>query len=301
MKILQSELTFSLLCVENESQQYKIFEVPITCPLQSFDHTTSESLFAAWMECFRIPGLEVLIDHSAARYVLFSLDRASANIKAARAVAERLKFVPLRMPCSGHIVSTATCRSYNVIEGAISGMIAASLVLRNGGQAAAFRKALTEVIRSSVRCQDWVPQMPTASHFQTRDALLDFMLPQTAAGLTRKAVLQDHLHGDIGEEEMIWCHPGGTTPEQLDDFADKVSHALCPRSIDTFPRTRWLTSLKSVSQCGLLSMHGLLSRALLRFLAISERKRPPPIFSDGAIASTGGCERGRGGSCSRQG
>jgi hypothetical protein len=59
----------------------------------------------------------------------------------------------------------------------------------------------------------------------------------------------------------------------------KTFQALFPARLDTFSRTRWLTSLTSVKQAGLLNVHNLLARALLRWVCRCQNKPLPDILA----------------------
>lgn len=138
-----------------------------------------------------------------------------------------------------------------------------------------------------------------------RDKLLDACLGSSLAEKERKANLRQLLTGDLSQERIDVFLGAASQPCGRKDFSVKLARLLLPSPLKAFPRTRWLTSIVSLRQFGLvLPVHNLLCQAIPRWLGQSmqdkgvcrnswdvpaedsdaERtRRPEPHASDGDV------------------
>lgn len=283
VKIIQSEFSVCLLFRVVKTQRLVAWHIPFPCPLQCADHASAETLLAAWREVVATPLWEDVRQAFLGGIALLTLDRASSNIKAARAWKAIAPPGPghlqLRLPCEAHICHTVCGRTYAPVDSTISGVIAFTLALKPGGALTLFKRELQSVLLASVRLV--TAPAPDDNHPWSlrRDALLNLTLPlDSLVGLSRKAALRRLLTSDIRQEHIEWYNPAGATAGEISRWASEVAENLMPCAPATFSRTRWLGSVQPVAEVTLLACtHNLAARTIVRFYRAMAGKPLPQV------------------------
>ena len=161
-----------------------------------------------------------------------------------------------------------------VAEQHISGLISASLVLRQAGALARFREELFSEICSNLLVVHGPPREGSAKEF--REQVYTMFLSATVTRpddlsavqkrrALQKAILNRFLCGDLTEATVeFYTGPIDATESQILRAIEKmVIPALCPGAMPTYARHRWLGGEQSVDFVGLIeSHHRLFSRTL---------------------------------------
>jgi hypothetical protein len=178
-KIMQTELSLAF-CVEVDGR-LKLYEIPIVCPLQAVDANNTRTIFAAFTESLRVPGLEQLWAIFPHRFFACTLDGAGQNESAYQALRQNSfsSSVGFRNACDAHRISTVTSRAYGIVEGCISGVLATALCMRTGGFFASFRRTMQDIIAASVTVVDACPPRANDPQIVRRNELLELCLPKT--------------------------------------------------------------------------------------------------------------------------
>ena len=283
LKVVQSRTSVHVLCkkpvVPPQPAQFFLFNLRLTAPLQTVDHGTGEGLLAAVSETMELPMLGHMRDVAECHYEVQVGDGAAANSKAFRGRGDGDKML-YRTSCFAHKVSTVTGRSYQVVDGLLSGVIALALSLAPGGAMDSLRTVIAEILQRSLVVHKVLPPLPHHAHAQRRDEFLKLLLPATPLGLQRKVTLQTSMHGDLDADEIVLCKIGGAAEEERKQWAKEVAVALLPHNIQTFSRTRWLNRVDSISDVALLAgTHNLLQRALPVWHRYMKGEKLSRIFS----------------------
>ncbi len=154
--------------------RYKLWELPVVCPLQALEANNTQTLYSAFLESMRIAGLEQFLNVFPHRFVLLTMDLGSANETAFQCLRQ-LAFrhcMCFRTGCEAHRISTVTSKAYGAVDGCISGVLAVSLALRTGGHFSSFRRVMQDIVLASLDVVDGVPPRANTPHIIRRDALL---------------------------------------------------------------------------------------------------------------------------------
>ena len=202
-------------------------------------------------------------------------DRASAN-----AVCEDLLYAAsghdvarARMPCQAHMMSTCQGRGFAIASDDLTGVIAASLSMKQGGAAADLRECLVlTLLDPEPNVVDAGPFPPTQSQNVHLGICLRQVLPGTDEGLRRAEELKRELTSDIRDSRITLRVPGGNVDTTA--WARRVAALLLPSAIPVFPRQRWCNSLNEICACAFLcGVHDVFFRAGI-FWATGEKAQP---------------------------
>ena len=202
---------------------------------------------------------------------VFICDRAGANNVCVNNLYSNLLVNSLRLPCMAHIASTTQCRTYNSIATDVSGQIATSLAMMQGGSCTSLRQHLQDVIWESARVQKGVGS--DAMDVARMESLLSLCLPGGKKERhDRRCKLRTLLHGDLGSEVIVITVPD-VAAFNVDEWAADLAEELLPKTIPPFPRTRWCNGADSQGSYTLLAnSYNLLVRAGLRWLGERDAK-----------------------------
>jgi hypothetical protein len=281
-KIAQTEAEIGFLFQVVATGCWKFWAVPLTCPLQSVDAATGETMLACFKETLAFPFFEQLASLFPHRYVAATLDKATANDRAFLGLAASFpEALSLRLHCDAHVISVVTGRTYGVVNGAISGLVAVALAMKPGGSFTTFKKVIVQTLRACVQVVNGPPPAEHDPRVRYKRSLFKLL----GVGCeVRQTTLQELLNGDWTSDDILWYKPGGATEAQLQNWAEVVANVLMPKSLQIFPRTRWLSSLDSLSQVTLLAcVHNLFSRVVTRWTLIMSGRDPGPIVTSSHV------------------
>ena len=203
--------------------------------------------------------------------------------------------------CQIHKVSTGVTWALKVSEKHISGLIACSLVLRQAGALALFRKELLAEISSSLLVVHGHGQPPDGAAKDFREQVYAMFLSTTVSRpedlsavqkrrALQRAILNRFLCGDLEDPNVqFFTGPIDATEGLCLQAIEKlVIPALVPGSMPTYARHRWPGGEQAVDFIGLLeSHHKLFSRTVRRMYKIEQ---PLPVSSDVAALQLDGWE-----------
>ena len=166
-------------------------------------------------------------------------DRASAND-----VCEDLLYAAsghdvarAHMPCQAHMMSTCLGRGFAIASDDLSGVIAASLSMKQCGAAADLRECLVlTLLDPEPNVVDADPLPPTHPQNVYLGLCLRQVLPGTDDGLRRAEELKRELTSDIRDSRITLRVPGGNVDTTA--WARRVAALLLPSAIPVFPRQR---------------------------------------------------------------
>ena len=104
-KVIQSELLLSFIC-KAPSGKFICFSFSVSCPLQTVDRGTGETLRASVKRHTDLPVLDHLLDFFPVVINATTADRASANARCELSLALEDDRPRLRLACYAHVVST---------------------------------------------------------------------------------------------------------------------------------------------------------------------------------------------------
>jgi hypothetical protein len=108
-----------------------------------------------------------------------------------------------------------------------------------------------------------------------RDCLFDIFVAKDKTGQLRRAELSFLFNDDLDAcNNIVWYNPG--LPMTVEAWAKRAGEALLPSSIAPFPRHRWVNSLASLSEFGLLfNVHGAFALAAPKWLMMMSPAEKP--------------------------
>ena len=279
-KVLQTKFSLGFLVRHRESSEMLFWSGVVPTTLQALERTRGEDLCAAQAAVISsVPGIDDMAHAAKLSVDLTTADRYLANGKAERGLqGMRPGDTPLHFDCEVHKASTATSWMLKPVDSHVSGMIAASLVLRNAGSLAQFRNTLLEVIQESL-VMNYAP-CPTDSEAHRQEIYdlflgLNLVREDSVSGLRKqraaqRAVLSHYLAGDLTDPLCVqFCTRGANLSEDeaLHIVRAYLLHCLVPCSMPTYPRHRWFGGEASCDWIGLLEAHhSLFSRTMSRML-----------------------------------
>ena len=275
-KVMQTRLKLGVLVREVSSGKYIFYRGVVPTILQALEKTRGEDIALSQARIMSsVPFLDSAYKHFKLHLDLTTADRCLANAKAERVLQSlRPTDVPLHIDCQVHKISTAVTWEMKVAEQHISGLISASLVLRQAGALARFREELFSEICSNLLVVHGPPREGSAKEF--REQVYTMFLSATVTRpddlsavqkrrALQKAILNRFLCGDLTEATVeFYTGPIDATESQILRAIEKmVIPALCPGAMPTYARHRWLGGEQSVDFVGLIeSHHRLFSRTL---------------------------------------
>ena len=239
MKLLQSEVSLSIVAQQTDTGAQKLIFVPLPCPLAIVDRATGRTLLANQSEQCYLHLLSEIKSHSDYVGDIAMTDNAGANMACEEAAyAQGKDAFRMRSLCAAHRLSSAQGHVFAAVPQCISGIISASLAQRPGGAALVLRKSIASVIARSLRIHigrlppaDWDPRQ------QYKRAVLDQFLPaDTAASLQRRSALDLMLAGDLQSDAIdLYVSSEEMVPDTA-VWCDTLAELLLPSAIPVFAR-----------------------------------------------------------------
>ena len=303
-KIVQSAFDIGILFRSTSSGRHHFWMVPLVCPLQTCDKINGETQYALWQLTENIPGeaarqlmnipsepeqqLASIPGEAALRpalghhhYEVGCLDRAGYNDRCCLKKAQEDTAQPtIMLACDSHIASQASGHVIQMVPGVFSGCVHLGITSRQGGHHKMLQDVLDEVLLTSIKPREG--PIPTSQHPWSirRDTLLALILPATRRGRQRFRILRQALTGNLESEQIDWYHGLSRPPTKLQvkNYAKKLRKNLLPTKLKLVKTNRWLRTLAPIGQIALLAnTHNLLARAVVRWLAMIQNKRKPPL------------------------
>ena len=277
-KIMQTRFKIGCVIEDRRSQDLFYFSGIVPTVLQALERTRGEDIARSQSDILSsVPELDRAAEMFNVCVDISVTDRYLANAKAeAELQALRPQDIPLHVDCEIHKASTSINWMMNVAEQHVSGILAASLVLRQAGSLGCFREHLFEEIKSSLLVVHG--NAPTGAAQEYRKQIYDLFLSsdlsrqedvnRTAVRrATQRAILDRFLCGDL-QGSTVQFFTGGldvSTEDVLTVIRSHVMPALLPTSMPTYARHRWLGGEQAVEWVSLLEAHNrLFSRTIRR-------------------------------------
>jgi len=283
-KIHQSDLSLAFL-LEKPDGSETLLIIPLVVPLQITDCGKAEAAYAAWAESVGFNSLSAVLAKAEVVYDFMSLDRDSANLKAHRAWKLLHKAANChRSMCYCHGSWTVSGGCFQSCEGVVSGIVSLGLCVRPGSYWKLMKETLVDLIYSSTDSVDSLPPLPgTVPEIEARrDAALDKLLPECTANKDQRHNLKCLIRSDIDSEWILLFKPGGARDADKREFSTRLAVELLPTRPGSLRRQRWLTTLRPVSQLGLLAaFFNLCERLLEHFYLRARGKKDRSMVPDG--------------------
>eukprot|EP00439_Symbiodinium_sp_Y106_P068315 s568_g11.t1 len=234
-KVLQTSYSLGFLLEHRESGQMQFLYGNVPTCLQCLERTRGEDLAAAQESIISsIPGLDDVCELFDVSIDLTTADRYLANDKCERGLQQlHPNDTPHHYSCEVHKAAACTTWALRPLDADVSGMIAASLVLRNAGSLSKFRDTLMQVIRSSLVVNYAVcptePEWLTNHRAQVYDLFLSLNVARedSVSGLrkqraTQRSILCHYLAGDLTDAARVefFTHGVDMSEEQVLQILD---------------------------------------------------------------------------------
>lgn len=251
-----------------------MFTSPHLTTLGVVDRNTAECLLAAVK----------LVGHGSEHREVFQrktrltvTDGAKYNLKCERELMRGRDsgWGQLHFVCMAHALAGAHKRVFSFLDADVSGMIACSLSLNQGGQISQFRAALRRVLcdRLVIRVEGL-----DASAIGYKNDVMTLFYGDDPKYNPQRLCLSRLANGDWRNKSHFEYIPqGAETKEQiLHLLMSEFLPALVTHAPRTFPRTRWTGFEEALSDLGVLCcVHDLLAHAYREYVcAIARTERP---------------------------
>jgi hypothetical protein len=295
-KIVRGKLDLQLLLRSvlprpDHQHDFLLLLVPVILPLRAVDRTTGENLKACVKDWLRIHMFDDVSKSAEATYEAQIADSAASNEKAYASIeaddipdpdslGDDVARFYYRARCLAHKISTATGRTYSVVDGLLSGVTATGLALAPSSALVAFRSCVTEVMIASVDVIDAPRPAYDDPAMSRRNAFLDLVLPRNSvASIKRRADLEDFIMtSDLNADRIPLYRPGGASSLDIRLWAKNAVKALIPNQLPVFSKSRWLGSVQIFSECTLLAgVFNLFQRSVPRWRMVLRGKVPRPL------------------------
>ena len=277
-KIMQTRFRIGVLVKHCSSGSRLYYKGIVPTILQGLERTRGEDICLSQKQIIdSVPLLDEV-----AQLAKLSVDASTADRYLANAQAEiglrlhRPWDTPLHVDCEVHKASTCVTWALRGVDTHVSGLISASLVLRQAGSLASFREHLMAEIESNFLIVHGAAPQGHVKAFR-QEVYATFLEGQLAREqdaknlehrrAAQKAILDRFLRGDL-EQETVQLFTHGVTAtedEVLAVIRQTVIPALLPGAMPTYARHRWMGGEQSVDWIGLIeSHHRLFSRTIRR-------------------------------------
>jgi hypothetical protein len=270
-KLVQTEFQLGMLIRIVATGRLAFFLIHQTCPIIPLEHSCTAEHLRHILQTRLRRGYLLQSAKSAFKYVAAAsvCDSGSNNLKYEAHMAMKSPWPRIRLPCDVHHLSTVCGRSYRAVSADLSGVIAVCLACRVGKATTYLRQALAEVIAD--RAYVVANSPPPEPHAATAALVDQCVGSDTTVEVSRRISLKHLLRGDIRSKPIPVYVDGPVAAESekgmIVRFSKDLARHLLPRAIEMFPRHRWMTSIVSLKQIGLLaSVHDLFVSAVPRWI-----------------------------------
>ena len=280
LKILQSELVVALGWRWTDSGRKEFVMTELPTKLQTGDKMTGANMCKMWDDTLEFPLSRFASTKIPVKADVNCSDRGRNNGRANR-IQRHYNPSKLRLDdtgCCHHNIHLSVRFQFNIFQLLTSGSISFSLMQKNGGVPAEFRQSIVRILLKKANPRvGTLPPAPDHPFMVYRKHVFDALLPQTAAGGSRRAWLEECFKGDLISHQIDVFLPEMETDKVqpwLSDWADRASWALYPAALSTLQLGRWSKNIDPFKGQTLLdAVHRIKNPALTDYLERSGKSK----------------------------
>ena len=246
--------------------------------IQDLEHTTAECIRRALLEA---NPLSEACNSFAFKVRATTTDKHASNFKSERSLvdARGADWLFAHLFCNVHVCATGTTRTFSLVNSDISGLINFSLTFASGGHMHKFRRCLAAVIAEKINVIRGSPPLDVIAYQQ---AMLSLFLSRGTKLRERRFLLSKLPNGDWRKRDCVDVYvpehePVRTAAAIAPRLIRGILVALTGRTFTSYPRHRWTGADIALDEFGLLdAVHGIGTRAFMRYLALTSKKKEPP-------------------------
>lgn len=305
-KLLQTELSLSVLVKNKETKEPMLVSVSVPTPLQVLDRTTAKNIKQSLEQSLNaVPGYDAVANRCELRTFLFNADEYPANDLAEfgmQAARHDSGWVRLSTFCDVHKASTCQGRVFDLSGPTISAVINFGLSMSPAGSVGKLQAMLGDILSSRFELRVGRPPYRHESAIFQKEVLdLYFSVPDSFSlqvhsststrqrlrygqKLRQRSIIQFWCNDDWRNHDRIihWSSPNQyqSEDEALQLFLKYMIPALIPSACPLFPRSRWFGADMSLDYVGVLaSVHGLLFPLIEAWTGKKPSVENPSLFA----------------------